>query len=92
MRIRLISLLLRTDSDAVGRVASAPAVCEILLLVSGGRKRPALRLMGTDCGCAEVRREFCPVPHGRGKPLPYSFIVFLIDNRSIVGYHLPVRG
>ena len=72
------------------QIASAPA-CWILLLVSGGRKRPALRQMGTDCECAEVRRESCPVPRGRGKPLPYDSFVFLIDKPRSVRYHLPVR-
>ena len=56
----------RVYSDAVGRVASAPA-SEILLMVRGGRKRPALRQKSTisnspECGawarflCAGDRR------------------------------------
>ena len=45
-RIRVLS------NPVVGRVASAPA-CGILLPVSGGRKRPALRRMAADCGFAQ---------------------------------------
>ena len=62
-RIRIIF------KSAVGRVASAPA-CEILLPVSGGRKRPALRQMITTCEFAEIHPFVQPVLRRRPKAAP----------------------